>query len=122
MALWLDHKIFGNGFGLGSPFFDQRYYWLVDTSNGRQKGRGTLYTFMGGFGAQLHSRQWRHPKPGERRRLAGREFVAFRSSRRWLRVEVAWSMADAPSTSNIDDLNAAIRSLKKDLDSGVTRP
>jgi hypothetical protein len=39
--LWLDHKIFGNGRGLGSPCFDGIFYWLS----------GALYTWIGGFGA-----------------------------------------------------------------------
>jgi hypothetical protein len=26
---------------------------------------GGLYTWIGGFGAQLQGFQWRHPKPGE---------------------------------------------------------
>lgn len=79
--LTIDHLIFGSGRGMGSPFWDQRFYWLS----------GDLYTFMHGFGAQLHSYQWRHPKPGERRKLAGRDFYPFQSRRRWLRVEVAWA-------------------------------
>jgi hypothetical protein len=104
MIMWLDHLIFGNGYGLGSPYFDQRFYWLS----------GQLYTWIGGFGAQLQSFQWVHPKPGERRMLAAREFVAFNSSRRWLRVSVSWSMVGLPH--GIDEANAAIRGLKRDLE------
>lgn len=33
MIMWLDHFIFGNGNGVGAPFWDQKYYWLVDTHN-----------------------------------------------------------------------------------------
>lgn len=61
MILWLDHLIFGNGYGLRSPYFDNRYYWLS----------GQLYTWSGWLGAQLQSFQWFHPKPGEERRLGG---------------------------------------------------
>jgi len=100
--LWLDHKIFGNGRGMASPYFDARFYWLS----------GELYTFMAGFGAQLHSYQWRHPKPGETRRLCGRDFRPFSSSRRWGRVEVAWA-TNLPS--GIDAANAALRELERDL-------
>lgn len=103
MILWLDHLIFGNGRGLATPYFDGRFYWLS----------GELYTFMHGHGAQLHSIQWTHPKPGERRRLCGREFVAFNSTRRWGRVMVAWAMVGLPR--DIDAANAAIRELKQDL-------
>lgn len=103
MILWLDHMIFGNGFGLRSPHCDNRFYWLS----------GELYTFMHGFGAQLHSIQWSHPKPGERRRLCNREFVVFQSSRSWFRVMVSWAMVDLPR--DIDSANAAIRQLKSEL-------
>lgn len=107
--LWLDLLIFGNGHGMAAPYFDQNYYWLD----------GRLYTFMHGFGAQLHSYQWTHPLPGERRRLCGREFVVFHSRRRGPRVEVAWAMVRMPH--GIDEGNAAIRALKSDLDKGSAR-
>jgi hypothetical protein len=110
MILWLDHRIFGNGWGLKSPFWDNRFYWL----------KGELYTFMGGFGAQLHSIQWRHPKAGERRRLIGREFVVLHSNRRWGRVIVAWAMVAMPR--DIDAANAAIRLLERDLNSTMMEP
>lgn len=103
MLLWLDHRIFGNGMGMGAPFWDQRYFWLT-----RDHKRGELYTFMHGLGAQLHSIQWTHPKAGERRRLAGHEFVVFHSSRRWFRVMVAWALVHLP-----DDLDAAHEMLRK---------
>lgn len=121
MSFWIDHKIFGDGHGLKSPYFDNRFYWLVDTSRySRSARRGALYTFMYGFGAQLHSRQWLHPKPGERRTLIGREFVAFSSSRRWLRVEVAWAMTSMPR--DIDGQHRAIRALAADLNSTLMEP
>lgn len=91
MIVWLDHLIFGNGRGFGSPYFDQRFYWL----------RGEFYTWIGGFGAQLQSVQWTHPKPGERRRIAGDDYTPFCSARRWGRVRVSWS------TRLPSDINAA---------------
>jgi hypothetical protein len=101
--LELDHIIFGNGFGMRSPYFDNRFYWLS----------GRLYTWVGGLGAQLQSHQWTHPKAGERRTLAGREFVIFSSSRRWCRVECAWALVGLPK--DINAANAEIRELRKAL-------
>ncbi|WP_156771462.1 hypothetical protein [Labrys sp. WJW] len=103
MITWLDFRLFGNGGGLGAPYHDQRFYWLS----------GQFYTFMHGFGAQLHSFQWRHPKPGERRRICGRDFVVLHGSRRGPRVQVAWCMVGLPR--DIDEANAAIRQLEQDL-------
>ena len=105
MILELDYLIFGNGYGMAAPRHDNVFYWLS----------GELYTFSYGFGAQLKSFQWTHPKPGERRTLAGREFVVFNSYRRWVRVNVSWAMTRMPS--NIDGMNAAIRKLQADLQS-----
>lgn len=120
MIMWLDHQFFGNGHGLASPYFDARYYWLVDTSNGRKKGRGELYIFSYGLGAQLTSFQWRHPLPGERRRLIGREFVVFDSTREFLRVRVSWALAGIGS--DLDAKHAAIRALECDLNSTLMEP
>lgn len=118
--LWLDHKIFGNGFGMKSPYHDNRFYWLVDTYGRERSGKnGALYTYSAGFGAQLRSFQWRHPKPGERRHLIGRDFKPFHSSRRWFRVEVAWATS---LPKDIDAANAALRQLKADLDSTLLEP
>lgn len=103
MILWLDHLIFGNGFGMATPYCDGRFYWLS----------GELYTFLPGFGAQLHSYQWTHPKAGEERSLAGRVFRPLCSTRRWGRVEVAWAMVGMPR--DIDATNAEIRALEADL-------
>lgn len=118
MIFWLDHKIFGNGYGLATPYFDGRFYWLS----------GEIYTFSGGLGAQLTSFQWRHPKPGERRCLAGRQFVPFQSNRYvwWLfrrslfaiplpvcRVCVSWAAVNLPE--NLDKANEFIRHLEKDI-------
>ncbi|MGB5901995.1 MAG: hypothetical protein WBH00_04005 [Xanthobacteraceae bacterium] len=129
MILWLDHLIFGNGHGLGSPFFDDRFYWLVDTKRQDRGGEnGELYTFMSGLGAQLHSFQWRHPKAGEERRLANRTFRPLHSRREFLwlwrnsvfpiplpiaRVSVAWSWINLPK--DIDQANAALREMPKTL-------
>lgn len=115
MILALDHMIFGNGFGDAAPYHDQRYYWLVDTLRKERDGRnGQLYQWSGWFGAQLTSRQWAHPRAGERRRLAGREFVVFSSTRRWFRVEVAWRLVGLPK--DLNDANAMLSDLKRDLD------
>lgn len=91
--IFLDRFIFGTGKGLGLPFWDQTLYWLVDAKT----KRGTLYTLMGGFGAQLHSIQWTHPKAQEERILAGVPFRPFNSYRRWGRVRVAWAMKPEPT-------------------------
>lgn len=104
MILFLDHKLFGNGYGLKSPYFDSAFYWL----------NGELYTFAYGFGAQLQSIQWTHPVPGERRTLAGREFVVFSSRREWLRVVVYWSMVNMPK--DLEHMCITIKKLKSDLD------
>lgn len=113
MIMWLDHKIFGNGYGLRSPYFDNKFYWLVDTKHGRDKGRGAFYTFMHGLGAQLQSFQWLHPNAGEERVLAGYRFRPLHSSRRWLRVDVAWSVQTLPD--NIDEAHAYLREMKTKL-------
>lgn len=117
--LSLDFLIFGHGYGLSQPYFDGRFYWLVDTSRGREAGRGALYTFLAGHGAQLTSRQWFHPKPGEQRTLIGRKFRPFNSSRRWLRVEVSWA---TPLPKDIDAANAAIYELRDDLHDTLMDP
>ncbi len=108
--LALDHLIFGDGFGLASPYFSGRFYWLVDTK--AEKRTGDLYTFMHGFGAQLHSFQWRCPEPGEERRLIGRSFRPFNISRRWGRVNVSWCTS---LPRDIDAANVALRQIEADL-------
>jgi hypothetical protein len=117
MILWLDHKIFGSGYGLKSPFWDDKYYWLS----------GGLYTWSGWYGSQLQSFQWSHPKPGESRKLLGREFRPFLSNREfmWLwrdkifaiplpisRVRVSWS-CDLPE--DLNEANAALHAMQKEL-------
>lgn len=102
--LWLDHLLFGNGNGIKSPYFDNIFYCLS----------GRLYTYSFGYGAQLHSTQWFHPIAGEKRVLAGETFVVFNSTRRWLRVQVAWSLVRLPE--DITNAANAIRKFKAKLD------
>ena len=116
----LDWWIFGNGWGMRSPYFDDRFYWLVDTSRGREHGKGAFYRAGFGYGAQLSSIQWTHPKPGESRVLCGRPFRPFHSARKWGRVEVSWAMQGMPK--GIDEMNDALRHLKRDLDSPTLEP
>lgn len=111
--LWLDHLIFGKGRGLCSPYFDNTFYWLVDTSGrSRGSGKGRLYTYTGGFGAQMRSIEWRAPKAGTRRQLAGVTFTVFSATRRGPRVEVAWAMH---LPDNIDLANAKLRDFRERL-------
>ena len=110
--LWLDHLLFGNGHGMASPHCDDVMYWLVDTKDGRSNGKGRLYRWIGGHGAQLESFEWTVPAPGTRRRLAGREFRPFSATRRLCRVEVSWATA---LPSNLDQANSELRELKHDL-------
>jgi len=103
MIIALDHLIFGNGHGLKSPYFNNVFYWLS----------GEIYTCSYGLGAQLHSFQWTYPKPGERRVLAGREFIVYQARRRWCRVMVSWTMVGLPD--DVDEARRLIRMLEKDL-------
>ena len=112
MSLTIDHWIFGNGHGLKSPFWDSKFYWLNDGGPG--KGHAILYHWIGGFGAQLIGMQWRHPRLNERRVLNGREYVAFQSTRRWIRVEVSWSLVRLPQDT--DGALALMRMVKSELD------
>lgn len=80
MTLWIDFLLFGNGRGLAAPRHDQRFYWLG----------GRLYTWIGGYGAQLQSIEWRCPRPGERRLIAGTEWSPFGVHRRWCKWRVSW--------------------------------
>jgi hypothetical protein len=115
--LWLDNWIFGGGHGLATPYFDARFYWIVDTIRTRKRGKGRFYHWIGGHGAQLRGFQWRHPVPGERRRLCGQDFIPYQSRRRWLRVDVSWRMAGFPA--GIDAANVTLAGLKRDLDVGI---
>lgn len=108
--LTIDHWIFGNGFGLGSPFFDARYYWLVDEYHKPRDGKnGQLYTWTG-----LCCFQWTRPNINERRLLAGHTFQVCYSDRRWGRVQVYWSLTDMPR--DVDLCDALVETVKKDLD------
>ena len=95
--LALDHRIFGNGHGMATPHCDGVFYWLS----------GELYHFSGGLGAQLHSYQWTHPRPGERRKLAGLDWRPFASRRRHGRVSVSWAWTRLPD--NLELANRALR-------------
>ena len=107
MKLWLAFKLFGNGWGLAAPGHDETFYWLS----------GEFYRFLYGFGAQLKSFEWFMPKPGTRRTIAGRDFVVFLASRRWLLVDVSWAMPSVPA-HDLDGAHTIIRALKHDLDTG----
>ena len=119
MIFPLDHWLFGNGLGLASPFNDKTYHWLVDTYERERDGRnGQIYSFCAGFGAQLTSFQWAHPKPGERRKLCGYEFVAFNSYRCGPRVNVSWAaveMARLPHSERLRFLESLGNDLRKGL-------
>ncbi|WP_421439934.1 hypothetical protein [Agrobacterium tumefaciens] len=101
--LWLDFWIFGGGHGLGVPTFPQTFTWYD----------GTFYTWIGGFGAQLQSFEWRSPPAGTRRRIAGRDYVVFNVSRSWFRCRVAWALARFPT--DINEANALLPTLKREL-------
>lgn len=111
MIFWLDHLIFGNGSGLSSPFLDNRFYWLKDAYTKKSE----LYTFSVGFGAQLYSFQWVHPKAQEKRMICGYEFSVFRSSRVFGRVAVAWCIQDFYKIGDPQKLLATIRSIEPKL-------
>jgi hypothetical protein len=101
--LWLDFLIFGNGFGIGAPAFPQTFTWY----------EGRFYSWIGGFGAQLQSFEWRCPPAGTRRRIAGRDYRVFNASRRWLRCRVAWELCRFPH--DINEANALLPVLKREL-------
>jgi hypothetical protein len=116
MIVWLDHLIFGNGYGLASPGLDTRFYWLVD----KRTGKGDLYNLIaGGLGAQLRSRQWRHPRAGEERELCGRTFVPYGSVRSGPRVEVSWSWRALPH--ELEKANLALAELAREIGTGMYR-
>lgn len=106
----LDFWLFGNGHGMAAPYSSQGFYWLVDTLS----GRGRMYTWIGGLGAQLQSFEWLTPKPGTCRRIKGRDFRPFNARRNGLRVRVSWATS---LPHDLDEQHAAIRSLKADLTS-----
>jgi hypothetical protein len=99
IGLWLAFKLFGSGYGLGAPSSDQTFYWLA----------GRFYTWFGGFGAQLQSFEFRCPKPGEERTIAGRHFRPFNVSRTWPMWRVSWATDRINSVEDIRDLEKAIK-------------
>jgi len=114
--LWLDFLLFGNGYGMQSPYHDDKFYWLVDTNQKDRKGKnGRLYRFCGGLGAQLQSYEWFAPPAGTRRTLCGVEYkINYTIRYCLLRVECSWEAVDAPP--GLDAKHAYIRMLKSELD------
>lgn len=109
--IWLDFKIFGNCHGLKSPYFDDTFFWLVDTKDqDRNPKNGRFYKWIGGLGAQLNSFEWFMPAPGTQRNLSGFRFKVFNARRQFLRVNVAWGLCTCGQITH-DDLAA----LKKNL-------
>lgn len=106
----VDRLIFGGGRGLALPHFDQRLYWLVDANT----RRGDFYTFFPGFGAQLLSFQWTHPRAQETRILSGVCFRPFQSHRRWFRVNVAWALTSKATNENLRKLEARLGTVALD--------
>jgi hypothetical protein len=102
VGLAFDFFLFGNGYGLGAPYFAQTFYWH----------KGIFYTFLFGHGAQLYSRQWTMPKIQEQIVIAGREFKPFRATRKWLRVEVAWAMV---LPKDLNEANQELYRLERDI-------
>lgn len=114
MIFWLDWLLFGNGRGMQSPYYDDVFYWLKDTTIERAKAKGRFYRFSGWFGCQLAAVEWRAPPVGTRRFLAGREFVLLRATRKFLRVETSWTMVSLKGVP-IDEANERIRELRDNL-------
>lgn len=112
--MWLAMKVFGNGYGMSAPYWSQNFYWLVDEAT----KQGRFYTWIGGFGAQLRSFEWKMPKPGTRRRVAGIEIEVFGVSRgRWpIMWDVAWALVRLPP--DIDGQNATINAFKEKIEKG----
>lgn len=108
-------RIFGNGYGMAAPYCDQPFYWLVNTGNGRQNGKGRFYTFSPGYGAQLRSFEWRCPKPGTRRRLVGLEFEVFNAirGRFGLMWDVSWAFTGMPR--GLEEQNAKLAEIRDRL-------
>jgi len=100
VIFWLDWKLFGNGRGMASPYFDDVFYWLS----------GRFYQFTGGFGSQLASYEWRIPTPGTRRHLMGEDFIVYSAKRRWLRVAVSWTRARP--TVDVEDIRLLEQKIK----------
>jgi hypothetical protein len=103
---------FGNGFGLSAPYFGGTYFWLRDMKT----KRCAWYTWLGGFGAQLHSYELRAPKAGTERLIKGRLYVPFREpQRRFLTVEIAWCLKEFQGVRGGPPLEL-LREIRNDLD------
>ena len=109
MALWLDMLLFGSGYGLGAPYWDQKFYWLCDGETQRAR----FYTWIGGYGAQLQSFSWRHPRAGTEIQIAGERLRIFSSHRRWIRVRCSWALVRLPP--ELDDSRLAIERFRNRL-------
>lgn len=123
--MFLNFLIFGSGHGMGAPFFDQQFYWLVNTENAGRSGKnGQFYTWIGGLGAQLQSIQFRRPLPGEIRTLAGKKFRSFNANRGYIRLfgfgiiplkwQVSWALCEG-LPENLDEAHKKIRELKEQI-------
>jgi hypothetical protein len=111
--MWLDFKLFGNGYGMGMPFWDGQLYWLVDTLNSeRYERNGRFYIWIGGFGAQLKSFEWSCPRPGTQRRLGGRVYTVYNAYRRWPKWSVSWA---THLPQDLDERNKELREIEKGL-------
>lgn len=108
--IWLDWLLFGSGHGMKSPYFDDTFYWLKDTSwYPREKAPGNLYGWIGGFGAQLSSNEWRMPAPGAERVLVGKRFRIFNARRKFLRVQCSWSCWEIKTIEDINSFEKHLR-------------
>jgi hypothetical protein len=82
---------------------------------------------IGGFGAQLESRQWHHPKPGDERKIGGLIFRPYNSRRQFLwlfrdsmfpiptpiaRVSVSWTTT---LPADLDEANFCLLEFKERL-------
>lgn len=103
--LWLDHLIFGDGYGLRSPSCDDVYYWVG----------GKLIVWSGGYGSQLNTFQWFKPNVEDRIKVCGYEMRPFLSQRgRFpLRWRVSWCFVSHPDKSS--EHNAQITDLRNKL-------
>lgn len=109
---WL-FLFFGNGRGLKSPFLDDKFYYLVDTyKKQRHERNGKLYTWVGGYGAQLRCFEWRRVPEGTKRVLAGKEWVLLNQSKRGLMYETSWVCLETFDSKNY----LPIIALQKHLD------
>lgn len=109
MILWFVFKRFGNGWGVASPYFDDKFYWLSSCRG--KKSASNWYKWAGGFGAQLESFEWKTPPAGSKRVLFGREFRLFSVDRRFPITRCAWALVGGCNTP--EELNALKRELNE---------